>query len=416
MVLGAIISLLFSMVGADDDNCVGCHREWEEGEEASTIRWSYDIHNQAGLTCADCHGGDPALEDMDEVRDSRGYLGVPEVKEIPGFCGRCHSDAAYMKKFNPALSVDQVAKYATSRHGELLRRGDTKVATCVSCHSVHDISPAGSPNSSVYPLNLPMVCASCHADADYMAGYGIPTDQYEKFVSSVHGEALLVSEDISAPACNDCHGNHGAIPPGVKNISAVCGLCHARAAMLFAESPHMAAFEANELPQCETCHSNHDIIKPIDKMIGTGAGSLCTDCHSEGDENKGFETAAAVSALLDSLVRAEGDAIGIIDEAEQKGMEVDDERFVLKDVRSALVESRALIHSFNLEKVQPELDKGIQLAAATYAGGIQIIDDYYFRRKGLGIATAIITLLAILIWVKIRRIDRKQRESGTGLS
>jgi predicted CXXCH cytochrome family protein len=381
--------------------------EWEEGEEAPTQEWPYDIHNQAGLTCADCHGGDATLDDMDEVRDSKGYRGVPSTAEIPRFCGRCHSDATYMKKYNPALPVDQVAKYVTSRHGVLLNRGDDKVATCISCHSIHNISPASSPRSSVYPTNLPRVCADCHSDAGYMAEYGIPTDQFEKFASSVHGQALLVNEDIGAPACNDCHGNHGAAPPGVENISAVCGLCHAKVASLFSESPHKAAFEENDFPQCETCHSNHDIIKPLDNMVGTGQNSFCIDCHSEDDGNSGFETASIISILLDSLVREEQSAIDVIDDAETRGMEVDDERFALKDVHSSLVESRALVHSFNLDEIRPELEKGIALADATRLNGLAVIDNYYFRRKGLGISTIIITLLAIIIWMKIKRIERR---------
>ena len=60
-----------------------------------------------------------------------------------------------------------------------------------------------------------------------MKEYGIPTDQYEKYSKSVHGVALLQKHDLGAPACNKCHGNHGATPPGVESISKVCGTCHA---------------------------------------------------------------------------------------------------------------------------------------------------------------------------------------------
>jgi hypothetical protein len=38
----------------------------------------------------------------------------------------------------------------------------------------------------------------------------IPHNQYEKFARSVHGIALLKKHDSGAPACNICHGNHGA--------------------------------------------------------------------------------------------------------------------------------------------------------------------------------------------------------------
>ncbi|MDD4051295.1 MAG: cytochrome c3 family protein [candidate division Zixibacteria bacterium] len=402
----SIVALSAPVAAADEGNCFSCHNEWEEGKDTPSKRWPADIHKDAGLTCSDCHGGDPSLDDMDAVRASKGYRGAPKATEIPGFCGRCHGDAAYMNKYNPSLPIDQWEKYKTSMHGMRLAKGDVKAATCISCHSVHNIAPANTPTSTVYAINIPKTCAACHANAAYMAGYNIPTDQYDKFAKSVHGVALLEKEDIGAPACNDCHGNHGALPPGIDDISAVCGLCHAKNAMLFDQSPHKQAFQEQNLPQCETCHSNHDIIKPMDAMIGTGPESLCSNCHSQGDGDKGYATAQAVSVMLDSLVKTEQKATDVIARAEQKGMSVTDQLFALKDVHSTLIESRTLIHSFTLEKIKPELDKGIQLGAAVYQQGLEILGEYSFRRTGLGVATILITFVALLIWLKIRRIER----------
>ena len=398
--------LFAPVAAAEESNCFTCHNDWEEGKDAPSKRWPADIHKDAGLNCFDCHGGDPSLDDMDAVRASKGYRGVPKVAEIPEFCGRCHGDAAYMKKFNPLLPIDQLEKYKTSMHGMRLAKGDVKVATCISCHSVHNIIPANTPTSTVYAINIPKTCAACHSNAAYMAGYNIPTDQYDKFAKSVHGIALLEKDDIGAPACNDCHGNHGALPPGVDDIAAVCGLCHAKNATLFDQSPHKQAFQEQNLPQCETCHSNHDIEKPFDAMIGIGPKSVCIECHSGGGDDKGYATAEAVSVLLDSLVTTEQEATDIITRAEQKGMSVTDQRFALKDVHASLIESRTLVHSFSLEKIKPELDKGIKLAVAVYQQGLGILREYAFRRTGLGVATILITFVALLIWLKIRRIER----------
>ncbi len=70
----------------------------------------------------------------------------PEPADIPQFCGRCHGDPQYMRNFNPTLPVDQLTKYRTSRHGELLLgAGDPKPAQCVSCHGVHDIRQVSDP-------------------------------------------------------------------------------------------------------------------------------------------------------------------------------------------------------------------------------------------------------------------------------
>lgn len=403
--LGLAGTIFCSAILASEDNCLTCHSDWEDEQNSPSLLWKLDIHQEVGLSCSDCHGGDQSLDDMDDVRDSRGYRGVPETVDIPRFCGRCHSDAEYMKKFNPSVAVDQLTKYKTSVHGKRLAKGDTKAATCISCHSVHNIGAVSSPNSSVYPLNLPGTCSGCHSDAEHMSGYDIPTDQFEKYAASVHGIALLEREDIGAPSCNDCHGNHGASPPGVDNISAVCGMCHAKQAMLFAESPHKKAYEKRKLPQCETCHSNHYIEVPHDDMVGVGLDAFCSDCHNKTDNNKGFETAAIMSNLIDSLVKSEERAAAIIAEAELKGMLVDDEHFALQDVRSSLIEARTLVHSFSLEKIEAELDKGITLANATHARGEEILDEYNFRRAGLGVATIIITFLAYFLWRKIKESE-----------
>ena len=123
------------------------------------------------------------------------------------------------------------------------------------------------PHSTTHPLNLPNTCGNCHANAEYMAEYGISTSQLADFTKSVHGHALLVKEDLGAPACNDCHSNHGAAPPGTESLAAVCGNCHALEAGLFVDSPHAEAFAENDFPMCETCHSNHLVEKPSKLLL-----------------------------------------------------------------------------------------------------------------------------------------------------
>src|ERR1019366_918341 len=159
--------------------------------------------------------------------------------QVQGFCGKCHSNAETMKRFNPSLRVDQESEFATSVHGKRIAEGDTKPATCISCHGSHGIRAVKDPTSPVYPTNVAATCGKCHAKADYMKQYGIPTDQLQKYQTSVHAEAL--KKDLSAPTCNDCHGNHGAAPPGTASTANVCGTCHIRQAELFAKSPHGSA-------------------------------------------------------------------------------------------------------------------------------------------------------------------------------
>jgi len=265
--------------------------------------------------------------------------------------------------------------------------------------------------SAVHATNLPATCASCHNDAEHMKGYKIPTDQHEKFVKSVHGVALLQKRDLAAPACNDCHGNHGATPPGVESISKVCGTCHALNADLFSASPHKKAFDQQRLPECETCHGNHEIIAATENLLGVSQDAVCSKCHSPEKNTKGYGVAKNMRSLIDSLEVFQGYSASLIAEAEQKGMEVGEPKFKLRDVHQARLESRTMVHSFNEERFREVVDKGLKTASIVQAEGQHALDEYVYRRVGLGVSTLIITILAISLYFFIRRIERKQQES-----
>src|ERR1019366_8729043 len=134
-------------------------------------------------------------------------------------------------------------------HGKRFAAGDTKVAVCTDCHSVHDLGAPSDLRSTVNPVNVAKTCSRCHADASYMQGYSIPTDQLAKYSTSVHHEALAVRGDLSAPTCSTCH---------------------AFQAQMYEKSTHKKAFEAASLPGCVVCHSNHGIRHPTDAMLGAG--------------------------------------------------------------------------------------------------------------------------------------------------
>jgi predicted CXXCH cytochrome family protein len=243
-----------------------------------------------------------------------------------------------------------------------------------------------------------------------MKGYRIPTDQVKKFSTSVHGKALLEKHDLSAPACNDCHGNHGAAPPDVESISKVCGTCHALNASLFASSAHKRAFDSRRLPECETCHGYHDIVAATDALLGVSPDAVCSRCHREGLNAKGYLVAKTMRRLIDSLELSEHKADSLITEAEQKGMEVSEGKFKLRDARQARLESRTMVHAFDEAKFRDVIGKGLSMTAVVAYEGEQAIEEYFFRRWGLGVATLIITIVVVSLYLTIRRIEKRQKQ------
>ena len=152
--------------------CQTCHASQQSATLAAPARdfAVTDVHRERGFSCVDCHGGDPAASDKAAAKaPSTGFRGKPTGALIIAVCSRCHSDAALMRKYAPKQRVDQAAEYATSVHGQQLAKGDTKVATCVSCHGAHGVRPVGDAQSPVYPLNV--------ADAD-----GKPVTAESKYV------------------------------------------------------------------------------------------------------------------------------------------------------------------------------------------------------------------------------------------
>ena len=349
------------------------------------------------ITCHDAHG-------ILHVRSPGSPVSPLNVVKK---CSSCHASAAFMRTFNPSLAVDQLDKYRTSVHGVRNAKGDPRAAQCVSCHGSHSILRSTDAKSRVNPVNLPATCATCHSDPGYMKEYGIPTDQFEKFSRSIHGVALLQRHDPGAPACNSCHGNHGAAPPGVESISNVCGTCHALNAGLFAESPHKKAFDEQNLPECETCHGNHEIVVATQVMLGTSSEAICSNCHSAAEDDKGFAVAQTMRSLVDSLTVTEEVSRALVDEAEQKGMEIGEAKFRLRDVRQARLETRTIVHAFDLAKFRPVAEKGLLQAESVRKEAREAIDEFYFRRIGLGVSTLLITTIAICLWLLIRRIEGK---------
>lgn len=386
------------------NSCLDCHSILPEPLLVTTEQSALDVHTQKGLDCASCHGGDPTREEPEAAMSrAAGFRGKILRAQIPAVCAQCHSDASYIRQFNPSLRTDQLSQYQTSVHGQLLARGNNQVAVCTDCHGLHGIRPASDTRSKVHPTNVAETCARCHADAEYMKGYSIPTDQHASYTASVHHNALAVRGDLSAPTCTTCHGNHGAAPPGVSSVEFVCATCHVFQAQLFDTSPHKPAFAAMQLPGCVTCHSNHRIIRPSDEMTGTGERSVCVTCHSPGDP--GYEAAANMHRQLASLASAIEQAQTVLERAEQSGMEVSQPKLEQTQARDALTKARVTVHSFQPARVAEDVQAGLKVAATNLQAGLDALVERDYRR--LGLAISLLAIVAVLVGLRlyIRKLE-----------
>lgn len=389
---------------AAPNQCATCHAGLPGAAAALDV--AADVHGSRGFTCTDCHGGDAAATDRARAHDPRqGYRGVPAGAGVITTCARCHADGVVMRRYAPAQRIDQAAEYATSVHGQRLASGDAKVATCVSCHGGHGVRKVSDPKSPVYALNVATTCARCHADPVHMAGYQtpagpLPTTQFVAYQESVHFKALTEQQDLSAPTCNDCHGNHGAAPPGAGAVTNVCGTCHAVFAEKFAMSPHKDVFERG----CIECHDNHKIAAPTDAMLGGTEGTLCATCHAD---DAGARAAAAMRGHIESLRTTVERAETRLAQVRNAGLEVGEHELKLREARNHLVLTRTEVHGFREEAVAKVAGEGLAIARAVEAAADAGTQELSFRRQGLALSMGAILLVVLALLLKIRSIERR---------
>jgi formate-dependent nitrite reductase cytochrome c552 subunit len=413
------------------NTCYDCHSAVNQTQAQISSQWADSVHGKNGVTCADCHGGDPRSDSMSVAMSAQaGFIGTPSKAVSVGVCGSCHSDAARMAQYQ--LATDEYAKYATSVHGQLLATGDARVAACIDCHGSHDIKKASDPTAAVYPLNVPKLCASCHANASLMQAYGIPTDQYAIYEQSVHGQALLKKADLRAPTCASCHGSHDAKPPTSSDVVDVCGKCNTATQALYEKSRHSVLDVG---PKCWTCHGTHDVQPTGENRLfhPTPPTVDCLICHDPvtntfrlrteqfaNDADRRCDTChhsasaeyAQASGIRDALVKAStayDDADAKLKQAAQLGMIVTDADVALTEARTDLIQARAAVHTTQLTDVAKLTDAAAAKAGEADAFADARLSESTFRREAM-VAVVFLIALNILALLGVRRsIHRDDR-------
>ncbi len=387
----------FSTLWAVDEesySCMVCHGEQK-------VEFNQSIHAQGGILCHDCHGGDPSTLDQDAAMSRRaGFLGKFNKKQIAFLCGNCHADRKRMQPYG--IPTHQLDDYKTSRHGmAVLEKNDFDAATCTDCHGTHKILRADNSESKVFPTNVPATCAVCHSNRELMAKYHLPSNTYEEYKQGIHGIYLLEKNDRSAPTCARCHGNHGALPPGVTQVEHVCGQCHSRAAEYFEQSPHQAAMKSNLMAQCISCHQQHQTEPANVAMLDT----VCTRCHLES--SGAYKRGQQIKTLLVETQVEIDEAGSLIDKAKLKGVDVTEDEVGLERAKSDLLEAVPPIHALNISLVEENKVQAKSIASDIKLRIHEILESFRLRKLVLGVVWLFILFTVTVLYIKKKRADRE---------
>lgn len=314
LVLGLSAALSATVFGQqaplNESTCVSCHTNsglWEP--ERRHLYVDYDeissgLHWQAGVSCHDCHGGDPTQVDFQQAHDvDSGFQRAPTAAEVPSRCGKCHSNEEYMRPFTEGPWVDYVDRFRRSVHGkDLQERGGDRAATCTSCHRVHNMRRPDDPESLVFPTRLAQTCGRCHENQLVDLRRGVHQNAGE---ADLRGGGTVLS-------CLACHqGDVHAMPPVSSPLSAVvgerqvqaCGSCHERYLATYRLGPHsvhVADSESAVAAACSACHGSHAVYRAADrrsKLHATRVGATCGQCHERVEAEVGDSVHAEVTGV-----------------------------------------------------------------------------------------------------------------------
>jgi predicted CXXCH cytochrome family protein len=238
-----------------------------------------------------------------------------------------------------------------------------------------------------------------------MAGRKVPTDIVAKYRGSVHGRALLDRGVRGAPACNSCHGSHGAAKPKADAVANLCGECHDEQATLFRETRKRHVFDAGGAPECVVCHSNHDIQPQSDALVGTGPKSLCSRCHTLPDDVGTRDAKRLGDAFADVAPRIAATERGLSEEV-CEGSDMRQAFLRLSEARRHLGRARVLIHSFDADPVIAELEAADHARQAADDAGAAAMSEWrskeYFKYGAIAAVALGSIALILCVWFKVR--------------
>ena len=151
MICGFIF-LGYGSVALAKDTCINCHRNPDFVVTNKKLfdyfkEWNLSIHAQEGVSCSDCHGGNPEASKKNTAHGGKGgtqkMQSAVNFRNIPETCGQCHDNI-----------LDSYHKSNHFRHLKI-RKQEQQGPNCVTCH--------GSLNSVALNVNtVKQTCLICH--------------------------------------------------------------------------------------------------------------------------------------------------------------------------------------------------------------------------------------------------------------
>jgi hypothetical protein len=247
LVSAKIVTISLFLTGILKAECEKCH--------SPSIKDSLSSSPHFILNCGECHPGFDKFPHPDTLVRAFCQACHPDI--VKNFeksvhfgeleCYECHGKhrTVSFKIYGGKILIEEKCSfchenegkdYKESIHFTSLRKGIRDAPTCIDCHSEHKILSPLSPESPVYPLQIPETCAKCHENTRITSLYGVPPRRFSTYKESYHG-IFLYKGEVHAANCVSCHEYHKILP---------------------SDNPKSSIHPANLVETCSKCHKGRD--------------------------------------------------------------------------------------------------------------------------------------------------------------
>jgi hypothetical protein len=180
----------------------------------------------------------------------------------------------------------------------------------------------------------------------------------------------------------------------------------------YLKGAHRIGMTDQTAPRCVTCHGWHDVAPAsIDLFAGT-ENRKCGSCPAPGSA-----AAGQVDAIRTALTQADtayNSAQAAIDAATARRLIMASQEELLQQGRTPLIESRALQHTVNVADVQAKADASLAISRQAQASAEEALRGLDTRRIGMFVASGVILVTVVVLWIIKRELDKDLRERRGG--
>jgi hypothetical protein len=234
----------------------------------------------------------------------------------------------------------------------------------------------------------------------------LKTNEQAHWERSAHAAALKAG-NLKAPSCPQCHGSHGAAPPGVDSVGRVCGGCHVEELSQFDKGPHSRAYRKLGFAECVPCHGDHDVPPSRPLSLGLGSGAACGKCHVNDERPQ--QTASRLNELLRKGTDRAAAARAEVKRGERDGLFLAGVSLALAELTAAEEHLRPALHHLDTKALEAPVENVIVAAANVEQLVLQARRVRGVEHEGYYVALAAILLLFLLLLAKSWRLSQRRK-------